>query len=63
MQIINLTGYEDDRTIRVNPNHIVAYWYVDEKCGSEVVWSTSGKNSTVKVKETADEIDRLLEAV
>jgi len=61
--MIILTGYEDGRAMRVNPNHIVAYWYVDDKCGSEVVWSTSGKNRTLKVKETADEIDRLLEAV
>ena len=61
--MIILTAYEDGRAIRVNPDHIVAYWDSDKFRGSEIKVSIGDIDQGIVVKETADEIDKLLEAV
>lgn len=60
MKMIKLTSALSDITIRVNPNHIISYWYVDEHGVSEVIMTNEKKPLSMKIKETADEIDKLL---
>lgn len=57
--MINLTNDVDGALIRMNPDHIVAYGPGPD--GISLVMVSS--KETFEVKETADEIDKLLEAV
>lgn len=63
MQTIKLTSIVDGSTLRLNPEHIVAYWNSDTHKGSEVKVSIGPIDQGIIVKESPDEIDELLEAV
>lgn len=63
MQTIKLTNANDGVELRIIPDYIVAYWWHEEHSVSEIVMSNNGFDISLKVKETADEIDKLLEAV
>lgn len=63
MQTIKLTLTKDNTTIRVNPDQIIAYWDSTGVKGSDVLLSISDFDTGVSVKETADEIDKLLAEV
>lgn len=63
MQTIKLTNAIDGVELRIVPDHIVAYWWQEEHSVSELVMDNHGFDVSLKVKETADEIDKLLEAV
>jgi len=63
MQTINLTNAPDGNIVRINVDHIVAYG-PDVDGGSLILLSNlSANNGSFEVKESADEIDKLLEAV
>lgn len=63
MNAINLTN-ERGASIRINTDHIVAYGpQSDGSDGSEIVLSNQPADRCVAVKETADEIDKLLAEV
>ena len=60
MRKIRLTGSNDD-IFRVLPEHIVAYGpRFDGDVGSEVILSVHKIGETVSVKESPEDIDRLL---
>lgn len=58
--MIELTLKKDNSTIRVNPDQMIAYWDSTGGKGSDVLLSISDFDSGVRVKETPDEIDKLL---
>ncbi len=60
MQTINLTSTTGGLIFRVNPDHIIAYWYVADHKTSEVITTHESFKTSIKVKETAEEIDKLL---
>lgn len=60
MQTINLTDAIDGNTVRINTDHIVAYG-PDQDGGSLILLSNlSATNGSFEVKESAEEIDKLL---
>lgn len=61
MQIIRLTDAVNDKVLHLCPDHIVAYWQQDDSY--TYIMLNGGVKSFATVKETADEIDKLLEAV
>lgn len=63
MIIIKLTSLQDGVIIRINPDHIVCYWDSDKFKGSEIKVSIGAIDQGIVVKETADEIDKLLGVV
>ena len=60
MKTIKLTNASDGVELRIVPDHVVAYWWQEEHLVSEVVMSNNGFDISLKVKETAEEIDKLL---
>lgn len=58
--MINLTSLQDGSTLRMNPDHIVAYWDSDKFRGSEIKVSIGDIDQGIVVKESAEEIDKLL---
>ncbi len=56
MQIIKLTNNADGAPIRMNPDHIVAYGPGPDGISMVMV----SRKEMFEVKETADEIDKLL---
>ncbi len=59
MQTIKLTSIVDGNLVRVNTDHIVAYG-PDPDGGSLLMLSSLGGTGSFGVKETAEEIDKLL---
>lgn len=60
MQEIRLTGSNGD-IFRVSPDHLVAYGpRFDRSPGSEVIFSIHNFGQSVAVKESPEDIDRLL---
>jgi hypothetical protein len=63
MKTIKLTSIQDGGAIRLNPDHIVAYWNSDTYPGSEIKVSIGPIDQGLIVKETAEQIDELLSEV
>lgn len=60
MREIRLTGTDGD-SFRVLPDHLVAYGpRFDGSPGSEVILSIHTMGQTISVRETPEDIDRLL---
>lgn len=60
MKTINLTSIQDGGAIRLNPDHIVAYWDSDQFEGSEIKISIGPVDQGLIVKESAEQIDMIL---
>lgn len=61
MQTIQVTDTINDKVIHLCPGHIVAYWWQSDRY--TYVMLNGGNKSFATVKETPDEIDKLLEAI
>ena len=59
MQTIKLTNAIDGKVFRISSEHIVAYGPAPDS-GSDVILTIHDGSNCVQVKETADEIDKLL---
>ncbi len=61
MRTIKLKLMHSEILVRVNPDHVVSYWNADTTDGGCEIHLTIGDvNQGLLVKETADDIDKLL---